>query len=220
MSPESCQNILVFDLFLCAQANTANNFAHITQVEGIVRFQWCWLQLFLNLLVNLQCCCNYFTFKASNVRSEIANAEVPFKQGAEYCFHWVFIKCCKCDDIEMTLESWSNEWFTAAGRSHGTDDKCILHDTERMLFVLIVIPTALSHKLSENFNGWLCTELFFLGHVKIINEDNTFHSKTRSENTSPDLIKFHVNNVLNLVAMSLGWETDFNSHILITRKWV
>lgn len=122
MSPKSSQYILVLDFFLCAQTDTTNNFAHVTQVKSVVRFQWCWLEVFLDLLVNLQGGCNNLAFKSCNIWREVTNTEVPFKQWAKYSLHWVFIEGSKCDYIEMTLESRCDERFTTSGGSHSADD--------------------------------------------------------------------------------------------------
>lgn len=89
-----------------------------------------------------------------------------------------------------------------------------------MLLVFVIIPTTLCHKLSQNFDWRLGTVFFFLWHIKIIDKDDTFHTKTWTVNTSSDLVKFQVNNILNLVAMSLGTETNLNRHVVFPRKLV
>lgn len=89
-----------------------------------------------------------------------------------------------------------------------------------MLLVLVVVPAALSHELSQNFDWWLGTELFFLWHVKIINKDNSLHSESWTVDTKSDLVKLAINDILNLVAMSLSRETNFNSQVLLTWQLV
>ena len=89
-----------------------------------------------------------------------------------------------------------------------------------MLFVFVIVPTTLSHELSQDFDWWLGPIFFFLWHIKIVNKDDTFHTKTWTENTSSNLVKLVVNNVLNLVAVSLRTETNLNCHVIFTRKLV
>lgn len=72
-----------------------------------------------------------------------------------------------------------------------------------MLVVLSIIPTFLILKLSQDLNWWLRLEED-LWHVEIINKDNALHSESWTEVVFSSLVKFHINDVLNLVAMSLG----------------
>jgi len=104
----------------------------------------------------------------------------------------------------MTLISWRDKSLTTAGGSHSVHNNSVNHVTERMLFVLVVVPTALSHILSEDLNRGLCTVSLNLRHVKIIDEDNTLHTHTGSKNTTSNLVKFAINNILNLIATSLS----------------
>jgi len=89
-----------------------------------------------------------------------------------------------------------------------------------MLLVLVVVPTSLSHELSQNLNWGLSSEFLLHGHVKIINEDDALHAEAGSVDTSSNLFELHVDNILNLVAVSLGRETALNRQVTLTRKHI
>jgi hypothetical protein len=78
-----------------------------------------------------------------------------------------------------------------------------------MLVIFSVIPSLLILQLSQNLNWWLRLKENFR-HVKIINENDTFHSKPWTEVIFSSFIEFHINDILNLVAVSLSGETYFN----------
>jgi len=89
-----------------------------------------------------------------------------------------------------------------------------------MLLVFVVVPAALRHKLSKNFNGGLRTIRLNLRHVQVIDKDNALHAEAGTESTHADLVELAIDNVLHLVAMSLSGETNLNNQVLLTRQCV
>jgi|LakMenEpi03Aug12_release.lakeMendotaPanAssembly.Ray.scaffolds.fasta_scaffold1198429_1 hypothetical protein len=73
-----------------------------------------------------------------------------------------------------------------------------------MLVIFAIIPASLVHELTQDFDWWLCTILFNLRHIQIINKDDSSFWVRRSENTLSSLFKLRINDVLHLVAVSLG----------------
>ena len=73
-----------------------------------------------------------------------------------------------------------------------------------MLLFLVVVPAALSHKLSQDLDGGLCTEFLFLWHIEIVNENDALHTETGSINIRSNLINLGVYDILYLVTVGLG----------------
>lgn len=119
----------------------------------------------------------------------------------------------------MSLESWSDERFTSTWSSHSSNYHSFLNVSERMLVVFSVIPSSLIDKLSQDLNWWLGSEVW-LWHVQVINKDNTSHSEPWTKVILSSLIQLHVNNVLDLVAMSLSREPDLDHQEFVSGKLV
>ena len=79
-----------------------------------------------------------------------------------------------------------------------------------MLWILSIIPTSSINELSKDLNRWLSTIELFLRHVQIVNVDNASHTLSWTKVISPSLVDLAVNNILDLVAVSLGRESNFN----------
>lgn len=173
----------------------------------------------MNLLEDLPGSSDDILLHVCDILIEFAHSEVPLKDVPENGTHCVFIKVGESYDIEMSLESWSDERFTTSWRSHGSDDTGVDDVSERMLVVFSFIPSSLIDKLSENLNRWLSTENLF-GHIEIINENDTSHSKSGTEVILSSLVKFHIDDILDLVTSSLSGETDLNDQPLISWKFI
>lgn len=184
-----------------------------------MRLQWSWFQIILDVLIDLKRCINNVCHHVGNIRGESTNSEMPLKNGLEDGFHGVIIEVSKGNNIEMSLESWSNERFTTTWGSHSSNNHSVNNVSEWMLVIFSVIPSTLILELSKNFNWRLRLKEDFR-HVKIINKDDTLHSKSWSKVVFSYLIKFHVNNVLNLIAMSLSRETNFNNQPFLSWKFL
>ena len=76
--------------------------------------------------------------------------------------------------------------------------------SERMLVIFAIVPASLVHELTQDFNWWLGTILFNLRHIQIINKDDSTFRVRWSEHTLSPLFQLRIDNILNLVAMSLG----------------
>jgi len=184
-----------------------------------MRLQWSWFQIILDVLIDLKRCINNVCHHVGNIRGESTNSEMPLKNGLEDGFHGVIIEVSKGNNIEMSLESWSNERFTTTWGSHSSNNHSVNNVSEWMLVIFSVIPSTLILELSKNFNWRLRLKEDFR-HVKIINKDDTLHSKSWSKVVFSSLIKFHVNNVLNLIAMSLSRETNLNNQPFLSWKFL
>jgi hypothetical protein len=114
------------------------------------------------------------------------------------------------------LEPWGNERFTTTWSSHGSNKHSIDNISEWMLRVFSVVPASLVNELSKDFDWWLSTIVLLLRHVQVVNKDNASHSKSRTKVIFPSLIKFVVNNVLDLVAVSLSGESHLNDQELFS----
>jgi hypothetical protein len=69
-----------------------------------------------------------------------------------------------------------------------------------------IIPSLVVHPLSKDFNWWLCTILFLLWHVQIINEDDESLTCWWAINTFSSFFDFRINCILCLIFSSLGWK--------------
>lgn len=110
----------------------------------------------------------------------------------------------------MTLHARSDVSFTTTWRTHGANEHSVDELTEWMLVVSQVIPSTLIQHLAKNLDRRLSTVLFDLGHVQVIDENDDSLAKAGSEYTSAALFKLVVNDILDLVAVSLGREADLN----------
>lgn len=119
----------------------------------------------------------------------------------------------------MPLESWGDKRPSSSRRSHRCNEHGIDDVSERMLIVLPIIPPSLINQLPQNFDWWLRSEDDFR-HIEIIDEDNTPHTKSRSEVIPPPLVQLHVNDVLDLIAMSLSREPHLNDQPLVLLKFL
>ena len=174
-----------------------------------MRFEWGWFKISLDIGINLKGGVYNVCGHVCNIWAEVSGSEVPFQNGLKDGLHGVIIEICECNDVEVSLESWGDERFTTTWGSHSSNDHCVNNISEWMLIVFSIIPSTLILELSENFNWRLRFKEDFW-HVEIINEDDTLHSKSWTKVIFSSLVKFHINNILNLVAMSLSRESYLN----------
>lgn len=87
MTPQPHDDFLAWNIILDAEADTADNLAEVTQVEGVMRLSRSWLEIFLNLFVESQRGLNKFGLHVQNLILEISFFKVPPKNGAENLFH-------------------------------------------------------------------------------------------------------------------------------------
>ena len=87
MTPQPHDDFLAWNVILDAKADTADNLAEVTQVEGVMRLSRSWLEIFLNLFVESQRGLNKFGLHVQNLILEISFFKVPPKNGAENLFH-------------------------------------------------------------------------------------------------------------------------------------
>lgn len=80
-----------------------------------------------------------------------------------------------------------------------------------MLVVFQVVPSTLVHKLAQDFDWGLGSVFFLERHVEIVNKNDGLHSEHLwSEDTSAALVRFLVDNTLDLIGASLGTEPDLD----------
>ena len=76
------------------------------------------LQISLNLLEHLVSSSNNLLLESTNLISEAAFSEVPLKQVSKDSVELLLIKVNESNDVEVSLETWSDEGFTSTWRSH------------------------------------------------------------------------------------------------------
>lgn len=108
----------------------------------------------------------------------------------------------------MSLESRCDERLATAGRTHRGNYHEVIEVLEWVLVILTIIPAALVHELSQDFNRWLGTVLLDFWHVQIIHENDTAFREGGTKDSSPSLLERAFNDVLHLVAVSLGRVAD------------
>lgn len=100
----------------------------------------------------------------------------------------------------MALETRGDKCLSTSGRTHSSDDHSVNEFLERMFVVLQVVPSTLIHELAQNFDWGLGSVLLYLGHVEIVNKNDCLHTEHFwSEDTSAALVRFLVDNTLDLV---------------------
>jgi hypothetical protein len=88
--------------------------------------------------------------------------------------------------------------------------------SEWMLIVSTFIPSTLIDPLTEDLNRRLSTILFDLGHVQVINENNTLHTNSGSKVILSQFGQFTIDNVLNLIASGLSRESNINGEPFVS----
>jgi hypothetical protein len=79
----------------------------------------------------------------------------------------------------------------------------------------------LIHKLAEDFDWGLSSVLLLERHVEIVNKNDGLHTEHLwSKDTSAALVRFLVNNTLDLIGASLSTETDLNNVKFLFRESV
>lgn len=166
--------------------------------------------MYYSLFIDFQSSCHYFAFTFDYVLLETIVGEEPLQNGAKYSRKSIIIKLSKTNKINMPKYSRSNECFSSSRCSHGCYEYQIDQLLEWFFFVSVIIPSSLIDHLSENFNRWLCSPLFLLGHIQIIHKDNSF-SCFGSKYASSLFIDLPINDILSLCACSLCTESHFNT---------
>ena len=110
----------------------------------------------------------------------------------------VLIHFCVGDQVEVSHHtscdagSASSRWAQSCQQNNAFNSE--------QLLILSIIPSMMVTKLSEEFNRRLCSILFFLGHVEVINRNNVFLSHWSSINSPSDLFELQINCILCLVS--------------------
>ena len=95
---------------------------------------------------------------------------------------------------------------TTSWRAHGRDEDQVLQSLEGFVFIDAVIPTVVVHELADELDGWHGAELFFHGHVQVINEDDELLADGWAVDTLAVLVELGIHEVLHLVRRCLGRE--------------
>lgn len=108
---------------------------------------WCWTEVILNLLVDLESSLHNFQLKTSNVGAKSSFSEMPLQNTSENGIKRGLIEIGKGNDVEVSLESRGNEGLATTWRSHRCNDHCVNYGPVGMLIVLAIIPAITVHKL-------------------------------------------------------------------------
>lgn len=115
----------------------------------------------------------------------------------------------------MSLESWRDETSSTTWSTHSCDNHGINDISEWMLVIFSIIPSTLINELPQDLNWWLGAVSLLLWHVEIIDEDDASHTESWSEMVFSPLIEFHIDNVLDVVAVGLGRESHLDDEPLV-----
>lgn len=111
------------------------------------------------------------------------------------------------DNVKMTLETLCNNGTTTSRWTHSWTDDYVNNCEPWLFFVITIIPSSKVHKLTKKFDWRLCTVLFLLWHVKIINKNDVFLAKRWAPAVLSSLFEVRLEIVLSLVCRGLCWET-------------
>lgn len=158
----------------------------------------------------------------TDLLGEATSAEVVAENGGEDRLHSVLIREGEGDGVEMALETRGDYRFTTSRGSHSTDRHTINQVSEGMGSVFTVVPASLIEPLSEDFDWGHGTRRLSVGHVKIINKDDSPVSEFRSEVTSLSTLGVHleIDQVLDHVSLRLGRESTLDCDEFVLRKLV
>jgi len=216
MCPKSKNLVTSLKLLLGCPSHTTNDFGEISQVECVMCLQRSWFQISLDLLINLHCACNDFLLESSDIWREVSASEMPFEDRYEDGGHGVVIEVCESNNVEMSLESWCNETSSTTWSTHSCDNHRINDVSEWMLVILSIVPSTLINELPQDLNWWLSAISLLLWHVEIIDEDDASHTESWTVVIFSPLIEFHIDNVLDVIAVGLGRESDFNNEPFVS----
>ena len=110
----------------------------------------------------------------------------------------------------MSLHTGCDTRFATTWRSHSANKHSIDECAEGMLVISQLIPSTLVKHLTQDLDRRLSTVLFDLGHVEIIDKDHDLMAKTSTKYAISSLLKFTIDDVLHLVATSLGRESNLD----------
>lgn len=97
---------------------------HITQVEGVVRLDWNWLQFFLNTGVHKLGSVHNWQDQSFDLISEWI--QVPGDNLAENHLNGRGIQNVVSDDVEVSLQALGKHRATTTGWTHGCDEDNVL----------------------------------------------------------------------------------------------
>lgn len=203
MRPKPDSSIGGFELGFLAVTETANNLREVAKVECVMRLRRRWPQVSLNLFVDLESCLHNLLLKTSNVWTKSAFSKVPLQNTSENGVERGLIEIGKGNDIEVPLETRSDEGLATTWRSHRCNNQRVDYGPERMLVILAIVPSITVNELSQDFDWRLGTVFLELRHVQVINIDDASRSKSWAKRVSSSLVELHVHNVLDHVAVSL-----------------
>ena len=108
----------------------------------------------------------------------------------------------------MADVSHGDHILTSSGRSHSCN-KCEISNLAEVLLVAEnFIPALVVHPLTEELDGRLSTVLLFLGHVEVIDKDDSILAEFGTPDTLTAPIHAAIDDVLGLVGGGLGREGE------------
>ena len=203
MVPETDQFYWQLSQLLVCADNALENFGNVSQVKGVVRFAGRRLHGSVeDLVVNLELGFDEWRDAASYVRVEVG----------EECVH----DCSEdhtdgrerhvgvSDDIEETLQPLCDNSSATAGWAHSRAHHKVNNSEPRLFLVFAVVPASESHKLSNKFDWWLSSILFFLWHVEVVDEDDVLLTESGTIAIFSSLFEVGLKIVLRLISRCLG----------------
>ena len=114
--------------------------------------------------------------------------------------------------VEMAQEPWSYRIFATRWRTHGAHKHDISQFSERIFLLRSIKPRLVIKPLSQEFNGWLGSLLFYSWHIQVINEDNELFAERRTQSPSCRLLQFALNCGLSEIGARFCTETNREIH--------
>jgi len=179
------------------------NLGDISQVEGVVGLARSWLHRTIQyLVIDLKLCLDKLRQDCSNIITE--TGKEGLNNSCEDNVDSSEVHLSVGNDVEVALKTLSYNGTTTTRGTHCRDKNNVNDGEPWLFFVITIIPATKVHKLTKKFNWWLSSILFFLGHVKIINEANEFLSKRGSPAVLSAFLKLGLQVVLSLISRSLS----------------
>jgi hypothetical protein len=132
--------------------HSLEHFTQVTKIESIMRFGWCWSELFLHIIVNLNCCTSDIFLQLFYISTEwyLSLTSVhPLHNVTEDIVEWSIWVWFDIYDIEMADVSVGDAISTTAGWAHCSNKAYFLSSSKVSFRLVDIVPTTIVHPLSK-----------------------------------------------------------------------
>ena len=171
MHPEACEHISTLDAHISRHEDALEYFGNISEIEGVVELGGSRKKAFRDLSVKIDSRGNSYIATLLHSIDETVVLEKFFDDGFEDHLHGILTRVRNAEHMEMAHEPRSQR-RPASTRWRSSAEK------DELLDLLgeelgSVVETSCVDKLSKQFYGWLCAELFDCWHVAVIHVYHT-----------------------------------------------